>query len=143
MKILTCLFVTLSGAIFSQTHKQIIYTDKAPKPIGPYSQAIKMGNTLFVSGQIALKTDGTLDSTSIENETNQVLNNIKMILEAAKMDLRNVAKITIYVTNLANFKKINDIYSSYFEKDPPARETVEVKALPRGAHIEISVIAVE
>lgn len=125
----------------SQAQKQVIFTDKAPKPIGPYSQAISNGNTLYISGQIALRTDGTMDTSNIENETTQVLSNLKAILEAAKMDMKHVLKCTIYVTDLKNFKRINDVYATYFSSDPPARETVEVKALPKGAHIEISAIA--
>jgi len=127
----------------AQTERKIIFTDKAPKPIGPYSQAIKAGNTVYVSGQIALKADGSMDSTSIENETKQVIENIKLILEEAKMNLKNVVKSTIYVTDLKNFKKINDTYALYFSQNPPARETVEVKSLPKGAHVEVSVVAVQ
>jgi 2-iminobutanoate/2-iminopropanoate deaminase len=126
---------------FSQTDKKIIFSNKAPAPIGPYSQAILVGNTLYVSGQIALKLDGNMDSSSIENETNLIIQTIKTILEAAEMDLKNIVKTTIYLTDLKNFKKVNDIYSKYFPENPPARETVEVNALPKGAHIEISVIA--
>lgn len=120
----------------------IIYTDKAPKPIGPYSQAVMTGNTLFVSGQIALDAAGVLDTSSIENETKQVLKNISVILEAAKMNFSNVTKATIYLKNLADFKSVNEIYGNFFKENSPARETVQVAALPKGAHIEISVIAV-
>jgi len=137
---LLLLYIVLPVFLYSQK-KQVIFTDKAPKPIGPYSQAIKTGNTLYVAGQIGLNVDGKLDSTSIENETTQTLSNIKTILEAAGMTFKNVVKVTIYVTDLGNFKKINDIYATYFSAEPPARETIEVKALPKGAHIEISVIA--
>lgn len=126
---------------FSQAQKQVVFTEKAPKPIGPYSQAILNGNTIYVSGQIALRTDGTMDTSNIENETTQVMANLKAILEAANMEFENVLKCTIYVTDLKNFKRINDIYATYFTSDPPARETVEVRALPKGAHIEISAIA--
>ena len=138
-------FILLFSCVvcFSQTDKQILFTDKAPKPIGPYSQAVKVNHTVYVSGQIALKTDGTMDSTSIENETIQVITNIKAILEADNMTLKHVVKATIYVTDLKNFKKINETYATFFNENPPARETVEVKALPKSAHIEISVIAVK
>ena len=132
-------FLLLASGSFSQ--KQVILSDKAPKPIGPYSQGIKTGNTMYVSEQVGIKADGTLDSTSIENETTQVINNIKAVLEAAKMELKNVVKCTVYMTDLKNFKRMNDIYATFFTSDPPARETVEVKSLPKGAHIEISVIA--
>lgn len=142
MRFLFLLFFISPFAFNAQT-KELIFTEKAPKPIGPYSQGIKTENTLYISGQIGLRADGSMDSTSIENETTQVLTNIKFILEAAKMDFKNVVKSTIYVTNLSNFKKINDIYATFFSENPPARETVEVKALPKGAHVEISVIAVK
>ena len=123
--------------------KGVIYTDKAPKPIGPYSQAILTGNTLFVSGQIALNTAGVLDTSSIENETKQVLTNINAILDAVKMNFSNVVKTTIYLKNLNDFKTVNEIYGELFKENPPARETVQVSALPKGARIEISVIAVK
>ncbi|MBA3663296.1 MAG: RidA family protein [Bacteroidetes bacterium] len=135
------IFLSFSFTVFSQ-NKQVVFTPKAPKPIGPYSQGILTGNTLYVAGQLGIKPDGSLDSTSIETETTLVLENIKAIMEAAKMNLKNVAKATVYMTDLRNFKKMNDIYATYFPENPPARETVEVKALARGAHIEISVIAV-
>lgn len=124
-------------------NNKVIFTDKAPKPIGPYSQGILTGNTLYVAGQIALKADGNLDTTSIENETTQIIQNISAILQAGKMTLKNVVKTTVYVTDLKNFKKLNDTYATFFTQNPPARETVEVKALPKGARIEISVIAVK
>jgi 2-iminobutanoate/2-iminopropanoate deaminase len=143
MRLSALCFFIFSASIYLSQNKQVIYTDKAPKPIGPYSQAILSGNTLYVAGQIALKADGALDSSSVENETTQVLNNIKAILEAAKMGFKNVVKSTIYVTDLKNFKKINDTYAAFFTEAPPARETVEVKSLPKGARIEISVIAVK
>jgi 2-iminobutanoate/2-iminopropanoate deaminase len=141
----TCVFFLtflVSSILCAQTERKIIFTDKAPKPIGPYNQAILAGNTLYVSGQIALKLDGVLDSTSIENETTQVFNNLKAVLEAAKMDLKNVVKSTIYLTNMKDFKKVNDVYAKHFLNVAPARETVEVKSLPKGAHIEISLVAV-
>lgn len=140
--IVILIFCLFSLAIVAQ-NRQVILTDMAPKPIGPYSQAILSGNTLYVAGQIGLKPDGLLDSSSIENETTQVLNNIKAVLEAAKMNMKNVVKTTIYVTDLKNFKRINDTYGPFFTENPPARETVEVKSLPKSAHIEISVIAVK
>jgi len=134
----SCLFLHCH---FSQAQKQVIFTEKAPKPIGPYSQAISNGNTLYISGQIALRTDGSLDTSSIENETTLVMTNLKAILEAAKLEMKHVLKCTIYVTDLKNFKRINDVYATFFTSDPPARETVEVRALPKGVHIEISAIA--
>ncbi|MEO6303886.1 MAG: Rid family detoxifying hydrolase [Bacteroidia bacterium] len=133
--------IVLIFAFTSKDHKEVIFTKLAPAPIGPYSQAIKTGGTLYIAGQIGLRTDGYFDSTSIENETAQTLNNIKAIVEAAGMTLDNVSKATIYTTDLKNFSKINEVYKTYFKLNPPARETVEVKALPKGAHVEISVIA--
>ncbi len=128
-------------AFTSKDHKEVIFTKLAPAPIGPYSQGIKSGGTLYVAGQIGLRPDGTFDSTSVENETTQALNDIKAIVEAAGMTLDNVCKTTIYTTDLKNFSKINEVYKTYFKLNPPARETVEVKALPKGAHVEISVVA--
>ncbi|MDP1799727.1 MAG: Rid family detoxifying hydrolase [Bacteroidota bacterium] len=138
---IACAAIVLVFAFTSKDRKEVILTKLAPSPIGPYSQAIKTGGTLYVSGQVGLKPDGTFDTTSIENESTQALNNIKAIVEAAGMSLDDVSKATIYLTDIKNFAKVNDVYKSYFKLNPPARETVEVKALPKGAHVEISVIA--
>ena len=130
-----------------------VFTDKAPKPIGPYSQAIFTGNTLFVSGQVAIdpKT-GILDTSGIENETKRVLQNILAILDTVKMDMKSIVKTTVYLTDLSEFKTMNTVYENFLSpycvtkegvKNFPARETVQVAALPKGAHIEISVIAVK
>lgn len=143
IKQISIAFILLPILSFSQTKITAIVADYAPKPIGAYSQAIKAGNTLYVSGQIALKLNGDIDTTSIENETTLVLQNIKSILTAANLQFSNVVKMTIYLTAIANFNKVNTIYTNYFSENFPARETVEVRALPKGAHIEISVIAVE
>lgn len=123
--------------------KQIINTHNAPGPIGPYSQAVKAGNLLFVSGQVALKP-GTneLANADIIEETHQVMQNIKSILSEAGMDLGNIVKTTIFLSDMELFSDVNVIYAKYFEGDFPARETVAVKGLPKNAHIEISVIAV-
>jgi 2-iminobutanoate/2-iminopropanoate deaminase len=121
--------------------KEIILTEKAPKPIGPYSQGILSGKTLYVSGQVGFQSNGTLDSSSIENECRQALNNVKAIVEEAGMEMKDVVKATIYLTDIKNFPKVNEVYGTFFPEAPPARETVEVKALPKNAHIEISVIA--
>ena len=135
---------------FSHT---VIFTDKAPKPIDPYSQGILTGNTLFVAGQVAIDPiTGNLDTNGIENETKRVLQNILAILDAAKMDMKNIVKTTIYLKDLSDFKSVNMVYENFLtpycvsaegEKNFPARETVQVAALPKGAHIEISVIAVK
>jgi 2-iminobutanoate/2-iminopropanoate deaminase len=137
--LICCLFILNNFITIAQ--KQVVCSENAPKPIGPYSQAIQNGNTLYVSGQIALRKDGSMDTLNIESETSLVLENIKAILLASNLDLKNVLKTTIYVTDLKNFNRINDVYAKYFPMEPPARETVEVRALPKGAHIEISVIA--
>lgn len=124
--------------------KKIIFTENAPAPIGPYNQAVIIANTLYTSGQIAIdpKT-GELVTETIEAETKQVMENMKSVLEAAEMTFENVVKSTIFITNMSDFGKINTIYGSYFnEKTAPARETVQVAALPKNVNIEISMIAV-
>jgi 2-iminobutanoate/2-iminopropanoate deaminase len=124
--------------------KKIIFTDKAPEPIGPYSQAILSGNTLYTSGQIAInpKTN-ELVLDSIETETEQVMQNLKAVLEAANMSFDNVIKTTIFIMNMGDFVKINSIYSQFFtNENAPARETVQVSCLPKNVNIEISMIAV-
>lgn len=133
--------IILLFAFTNKNPREVIFTKLAPSPIGPYSQAIKTNGTLYVSGQIGLRLDGSFDSTSIENETMQILKNIKAIVEAADMNMNNISKSTIYLTDIKNFAKVNEVYKTYFACNAPARETIEVKALPKGAHIEISVIA--
>lgn len=124
--------------------KTVIYSDKAPAPIGPYSQAIKTGNTLYVSGQIPLNNDtGELVAGSIALETDQVMKNLSFILDAAGLNFSNVVKCSIFVTEMNDFAVVNATYEKYFESVPPARETVEVAALPKGVHVEISCIAVD
>jgi 2-iminobutanoate/2-iminopropanoate deaminase len=139
--------ILLTIGIFSFADKtptrEIILTDKAPKPIGPYSQAIKVGNTLYVAGQVGFTPEGKLDTSSVDNECKQSLNNVKAIVEAAGMNMQQVVKATLYVTDLKNFSKINEVYGTYFPQNPPARETVQVAALPKGARFEISVVAVK
>jgi 2-iminobutanoate/2-iminopropanoate deaminase len=124
--------------------KKIIFTDNAPAPIGPYNQAILKGNTLYTSGQIAIhpKT-GELITANIKIETQQVMQNMKAVLEAAGMTFENVVKTTIFIVNMDDFGTINTVYGSYFnEKTAPARETVQVTCLPKNVNIEISMIAV-
>lgn len=121
-----------------------IFTPDAPKPIGPYSQARMNGNALFVSGQIAIEPiTGKMDTMDIKSETLRVLKNILAILAAAKMDASHVVKTSIFTTDLGKFREINEVYSIFFKENPPARETIEVRALPKGAHVEISVIAIK
>ncbi|MEO8253274.1 MAG: RidA family protein [Flavobacterium sp.] len=124
--------------------KKIIFTEKAPAPIGPYNQAILSGNTLYTSGQIAINpADGSLVTTTIEAETTQVMENMKAVLEAAGMSFENVVKSTIFIMNMNDFGAINAVYGSYFnEKTAPARETVQVACLPKNVTIEISMVAV-
>lgn len=123
--------------------KKVIYSKNAPAPIGPYSQAVLRGNTLFVSGQIAIDpVSGNLVNQDIVKETHQVMNNLKAILEEAGMNFSDVLKCTIFVKDLNNFAAINQAYGEYFPSDPPARETVEVSRLPKDVHVEISCIAV-
>jgi 2-iminobutanoate/2-iminopropanoate deaminase len=124
--------------------KKIIFTENAPAPIGPYNQAVLKGNTLYTSGQIAIhpKT-GEMVTANIEEETQQVMQNMKAVLEAAGMTFENVVKATIFITNMNDFGSINTIYGSYFnEKTAPARETVQVACLPKNVNVEISMIAV-
>jgi len=123
--------------------KKIILSTEAPSPIGPYSQAVLVGNTLYCSGQIALDTEGKMHTDSIELETHQVMKNVGAVLKAAEMDYSNIVKTTIFITNMNDFARINAVYATYFSSNPPARETVQVSALPKGANIEISIIAVK
>jgi 2-iminobutanoate/2-iminopropanoate deaminase len=123
--------------------KTIINTTNAPAPIGPYSQAVKAGNFLFVSGQIALdpKT-GELVTGDIPSETKLVMENLKAILTEAGTDFTSVVKSTIFLKDMGNFATVNEIYGSYFTANFPARETVQAAALPKNVNVEISVIAV-
>ena len=124
--------------------KKIIYTENAPDPIGPYNQAVLKGNTLYTSGQIALNPKtGEIVTESIEAETEQVMQNLKAVLEAAGMHFENAVKTTIFITDMNDFAAINTVYGSYFnEKTAPARETVQVACLPKNVNVEISMIAI-
>jgi len=122
--------------------KVIIKTDLAPAPIGPYNQAVKAGNMLFASGQIALNpATGELVNANIAEETNQVMSNIAAILKEAGAGFNNIVKTTIFLSDMSLFSEVNEIYGSYFTGDYPARETVAVKGLPKNVNIEISVTA--
>lgn len=138
------LWLTFSRISKTQETTHIIFTNEAPKPIGPYSQAVSNGNALFVSGQVAIDpVSGKLDTADIGTETKRVMENIKAILTAGKLQVKDIVKTTIYLTDLDDFKTVNDVYGSYFPAGAyPARETVQVTGLPKGAHIEISVVAV-
>ena len=124
--------------------KKIITIKNAPAPVGPYSQAIIHGNTLYSSGQIAInpKTNELVLDT-LEKETHQVMSNIEAILQAAEMSWENVIKCSIFLSDMNNFELINKIYASYFSKNFPARETVEVACLPKNVNVEISFIAIQ
>ena len=125
--------------------KTIINTPKAPAPIGPYNQAVLSGNTLYTSGQIAINVDtGKLVLDSISTETEQVMQNLKAVLEAANMTFEHVIKTSIFISDMNNFAQINEVYAAYFDADTaPARETVEVANLPKFVNVEISMIAVK
>jgi 2-iminobutanoate/2-iminopropanoate deaminase len=122
--------------------REAVRTDRAPKAIGPYEQALKVDGWVFTSGQIPLdpKT-GTMVEGGIGAQTRQVLDNLRAVLEAAGTSMGRVVKTTVYMTNLADFQKMNEVYAEYFPQDKPARSTVGVAALPRGAMIEIDVVA--
>jgi 2-iminobutanoate/2-iminopropanoate deaminase len=124
--------------------KKIINTSKSPSPIGPYNQAILKGNTLFISGQIALDPESMkLNNVSINNETHQVMMNLKNILEKANMSFNDVVKSSIFLSDMSLFKDVNEIYGSYLTNgNEPARETIAVKTLPMNVNVEISMIAV-
>ena len=124
--------------------KKVISTEKAPAAIGPYSQAILSGNTLYCSGQIAINPEtGELVLSSISEETDQVMKNISEVLKSAEMDFSNVVKCSIFMKNMGQYTEINEVYASYFSESPPAREAVEVSVLPKNVNVEISVIAVK
>lgn len=125
--------------------KKIIFTEKAPAPIGPYNQAVLVGNTLYTSGQIAINpATNELVLNNIEDETKLVMENLKAVLEAADMTFENVVKTTIFISDMGNFAKINGIYGSYFsEATAPARETVQVACLPKNVNVEISAVAIK
>ncbi len=127
-----------------ETSKKIIHSDNAPKAIGPYSQAVLVGNTLYCSGQIALDpASGEVVQDNITAETHQVLKNIGAVLRAADMHYSNVVKASIFMATMDDYAAVNDVYAQYFTNNPPAREAVAVKTLPKNVNVEISVIAVK
>jgi len=127
----------------SGTMKKIINTKNAPAPIGPYSQAVIANNTLYASGQIAIDpATGTIVKGDIKAETKQVMENIKAILNEAGIGFDNIIKCSIFLSDMNNFASVNEVYGSYFSKDFPARETVQVSRLPKDVNVEISVTAV-
>jgi 2-iminobutanoate/2-iminopropanoate deaminase len=123
--------------------KKIISTQEAPAAVGPYSQAVRVGSTVYCAGQIPLDPkSGQIVPGDIGAQTRRVLENIAAVLRAESLAFENIVKTTIFLTNLSDFQTVNEIYGSYFKKEPPARSTVQVPALPKGANIEIEVIAV-
>ncbi len=124
--------------------KSVVYSENAPEPIGPYSQAIQANNMLFVSGQIAIqRSTGKMIVDNIADETSQVMTNIGEVLKAAGMNFSDVVKTSIFLKDMNNFPVVNEHYGTYFNRKPPARETVEVSRLPKDANLEISCIAVK
>ncbi len=123
-------------------NKEVVNTEKAPAALGPYSQAIKFGNLLFSSGQIPMDpATGEIVADDVENQTRQVLENVRAVLEEAGTSLDKVLKTTVFIKNMDDFGKINDVYAEYFTENPPARSTVEVARLPKDVQVEIEVIA--
>jgi len=122
--------------------KKIINTADAPAPIGPYSQAVQVGQMLFLSGQVAINPQtGNLETADIQTETRQVMHNLRAVLQSAGMDFSHVVKTTIFLSDMALFSSLNELYGKYFTGNFPARETVAVKTLPKNANVEISMIA--
>ena len=123
--------------------KKIISTSEAPAAVGPYSQAVRVGSTIYCAGQIPLDPkSGQIVSGDISAQTRRVLDNVAAILKAEGLTFDNIVKTTIFLTNLGDFQTVNEVYGSYFRNQPPARSTVQVSALPKGANVEIEVIAV-
>ena len=141
--ILSLIFLLNYNCNNNSSMKKIIKTNEAPKPIGPYNQAIEAGEFIFLSGQIGIDVDtGELINENIQAETNQVMRNIESVLKASNRNFDNVVKSTIFLKDLNDFSIVNEVYSKYFKnKISPARETVEVARLPKDANVEISVIA--
>ncbi len=122
--------------------KQIIQTEKAPKPIGPYNQAVKAGDFLFISGQVAIDpATNEVINGNIKEETHRVMKNIETILHEAYLTFQHAVKTTIFLSDMNLFAEVNEVYGSYFNGDFPARETVAVKGLPKGVNVEISITA--
>lgn len=122
--------------------KKVILTDKAPAPIGPYSQAVMFGNMLFCSGQIALDpTSGAVVGSTAAEQAEQVMKNIQAVLTKAELGFSDIVKTTIFLTDMNDFAKVNEVYAKYFKAEPPARSTVAVAGLPKGVRVEIEVLA--
>jgi 2-iminobutanoate/2-iminopropanoate deaminase len=141
---LSFVLVASSPALPQGAGKQVISTPNAPEAIGPYSQAIRAGNLLFLSGQIAIDpaTKELMADSSIEEQTKLVLSNLQAVLEAAGLSMDDVVQTTVFLADLDDFSKMNEVYGGFFKSQPPARATVEVARLPRDARVEIAAIAV-
>jgi 2-iminobutanoate/2-iminopropanoate deaminase len=123
--------------------KAVIYSEFAPEPIGPYSQAVQAGNMLFISGQIAIdRSSNQLITSNVKEETSQVMENIGEILKSGGLNFNHVVKCSIFLKDMNNFPQVNEVYGNYFQSQPPARETVEVSRLPKDVNVEISCIAI-
>lgn len=141
---LLIIFLACNTQTESQVAKEVVSSPDAPAAIGPYSQAIKVGNTLYCSGQIAINPEtGELVNESIEAETKQVLENLGAVLREAGMDYSDVVRATVFMSDMENYKRINEVYGKYFTDNPPARAAVEVANLPKYVNVEISCIAVK
>lgn len=121
--------------------RQIVSTQDAPAAVGPYSQAVKSGDLLFTAGQVALKPDGSFVGGSVAEQTEQVMTNLAAVLKAASAGFENVVKSTCFLTDMADFEEFNRVYGSYFTGEPPARSTIAVAALPKGARVEVELVA--
>lgn len=134
----------MAGAVvYSRWMKKIISTSEAPAAVGPYSQAVRVGSTIYCAGQIPLDPkSGEIVSGGIEEQTRRVMENITGLLKAERLTVSDIVKTTIFLMDLGDFQKVNEIYGSYFKQAPPARSTVQVAGLPKGARVEIEVIAV-
>ncbi len=121
--------------------KKIIFTPDAPLPIGPYSQAMQLGNLIFTSGQISLNADGVIAPDDVAGQTRVVIGNLKKILESQSSSLENVIKTTVFLMDMNEFSQMNEVYGEFFKENPPARSTIEVARLPKDARVEIEVIA--
>lgn len=143
-RIVGLIFIVLLGCTQAPPERQVISTAEAPKAIGPYSQAIRVGNTVYVAGQIGLDPQtGALVSGGIGPETEQVLQNVQAILQAAGLSLADVVQSQVYLADLNDYAAMNQVYGRYLEREPPARAAVQVARLPRDARVEIMVTAVQ
>ena len=141
--IILLLIIILSGCLKNDFSKKVIHTDEAPAAIGPYSQAIQTGNTIYLSGQIALVPEtGKMIEGGIEQQTRQVMKNIESVLNTANCGFENVVQVQIFLTDLENYGTVNKIYAEYFDQTPPARAVIEVSRLPKDDLIEIMMTAV-